>query len=280
MSTPLGPGSVLAGWRLVRLLGAGGHGSVYLAEHPRRPGPVALKLVPLPPADAAQRAAFLRSAEVARDLVHPGIVALFDAGVEGGLGWLAMEAAPGVELERYTRPPRLLPEPLVLRAALRVAQALAYAHGRGVVHRDLKPANVLVHWPGDSLKLVDLGLARTADATQTATGIVPGTPAYMAPELLAGGLPTPRSDLYALGAMLFQLLAGRLPFEAPTLGELLHRAATEPAPDLARLCPALPPALPALVARLLAKSAAERPADAAAAVQSLQAIAAAWPAAS
>ena len=271
---------VVAGWQLLRLLGEGSHGSVHLAQRPGRPGVVALKLVPLAPHDDAARGAFRRSAAVAHALVHPGIVRLLDAGIAGPLGWLAMEAAPGVELERYTRPARRLPEPLALRAALRVAQALAYAHGRGVVHRDLKPANVLVHWPGDSLKLVDLGLARAADAAQTATGIVPGTPAYMAPELLAGGLPGPPGDLYALGAMLFQLLAGRLPFEAPTMGELLRRAATEPAPDLARLCPALPPALCALVARLLAKAPADRPPDAQAVVEALQAIAAAWPAAS
>jgi serine/threonine-protein kinase len=256
-------GNEIAGYRLLRLIGQGAHGAVYLAHEPATAATVALKLVTLPAGSGAAlaRENFLRSAAIARRLVHPDIVAQHAAGVDGTVAWLAMEPVPGSDLVRYTSPARLLPEPLVLQVAQRVAQALAYAHGQGVVHRDLKPANVLVHWPGDVVKLADFGLARAAEAANTGTGIVLGSPAYMAPEQLAGGMPTPRSDFYALGVMLFQLLTGRLPHEAETMGELLRRVAYDAAPDLQALRPALPAPLVALVARLLAKQAADRPGD-------------------
>jgi serine/threonine-protein kinase len=272
MPAELRAGTRVAGWRLLRRIGQGTQSTVFLAEPESGGAAVALKLVPLAGTGESARAAFLAGADTARRLVHPGIVAVQAAGVEGALGWLAMEPVPGVSLERYTRPARLLPEALVLRVAEAVAAALAHAHQRGVVHRDVKPANVLVHWPSDTVKLADFGLARAADAGQTATGIVLGSPAYMAPEQLAGGVPTPASDLYALGVMLFQLLVGRLPHEADNLGELLRRVATLPAPDLRQLRPELPAPLAALVAQLLATNPAARPADAAALQQALRAV--------
>ena len=205
-----------------------------------------------------------------RRLVHPGIVAVLGAGVENALGWLAMEAVPGISLGRYTHPARLLPEPLVLHVAEVVAGALEHAHGQGVVHRDVKPANILVHWPSDTIKLADFGLARATDADQTATGVVPGSPAFMAPELLAGSVPTPASDFYALGVTLFQLLTGRLPHEAETLGELLRRVSSQPAPDLRTWRPELPAPLAGLVASLLAIDPACRPGGGPALRQALQ----------
>jgi eukaryotic-like serine/threonine-protein kinase len=269
-------GRTVAGWRLLRLIGQGAHGSVYLAEGAGHAEPVALKLITIDASGGLPRArqAFLDSAEVARQLHHPGIVRLHAAGVEGHTGWLAMEAVPGTDLGRYTQPPRLLPEPLVLRLAQRLALALDCAHRLGVVHRDLKPANVLVHFPSDTMKLADFGLARAADAAQTGTGIVLGTPAYMAPEQLAGNVPTPQSDLYALGVMLFQLLSGRLPHDASNMGELLRQVARAPAPDLRLLVPAIRPGLAALVARLLAKRPAQRPADARELAAALEALSA------
>ena len=275
------PGHSLAGYRLIRRIGQGSHGAVYLAEDPRGPLTVALKVVALPPGASAQiaRDAFLRSVATARRLNHPGIVALHAAGVEGPLAWLAMEPVPGSDLARYTRPQRLLPEPLVLRVCERIALALAYAHRQGVVHRDVKPANVLVDWPSDAVKLADFGLARADDGVQTGTGIVPGSPAYMAPEQLAGAVPTPRSDLYALGVMLFQLLAGRLPHEGASMGELLRHVADEPVPDLRLLRPDLPASVSSLTARLMAKRPTERPADGDAVARELAALVASWPAA-
>ncbi|MBE0550066.1 MAG: serine/threonine protein kinase, partial [Rubrivivax sp.] len=226
MQAVLRAGSVVAGYRLLRIIGQGTQSTVFLAEREADAQAVALKLISLAGADQGARLAFLHSAAAARRLVHPGIVTVLAAGVEGALGWLAMEPVPGASLERYTRPSRLLPALLVLRVAEAVALALAYAHRQGVVHRDIKPPNILAHWPSDTVKLADFGLARVADAAQTATGLVLGSPGYMAPEQLAGGVPTPASDFYALGATLFQLLAGRLPHEAQALGELLRRVAS------------------------------------------------------
>jgi serine/threonine-protein kinase len=278
MPTGVQAGRSVAGYRLLRFIGQGSLGTVHLAEEIATGLPVALKLVPLRAGAASARKAFLASTEVARGLVHPDIVAVHAVGVEGHIGWLAMEPVPGTDLTRYTRPGRLLPEALVLQVGERMARALAYAHAQGVVHRDLKPANVLVHWPTQTVKLADFGLARAADAVQTGTGVVLGSPAYMAPEQLAGGVPTPQGDFYALGVMLFQLLAGRLPHQGESMGELLRQVASDAAPDLRTLRPTLPAAVAELVARLLAKRLADRPAEGVAVIASLQALAAALPA--
>jgi serine/threonine protein kinase len=267
-----GAGQTFAGWRLLSPLGSGAHGTVFLAEPLAGGARVALKLTLLPADDPVGREAFLRQAEAVHRLSHPDIVALLGAGVEGATGWLAMEPVPGCELGRYTRPSRLLPEALALAIVERVARALAHAHREGFVHRDLKPANVLVHLPTDVVKLADLGLARPANAESTRTGVMAGTPTYMAPEQLAGALPDARSDVYALGVTLFQMLTGRLPHEAPTLGELLRRVSNEPAPDLRTLRPDLPPSLAALLARLLQRRRQDRESDAGAVADELRTI--------
>jgi eukaryotic-like serine/threonine-protein kinase len=276
-------GSVVAGYKLIRRIGQGVHGTVYLAEDVGRlqslTQPVALKLMPLPAGEdvAKHHKAFMRNATASAALIHPGIVTLYRAGVEGGLGWLAMEPVPGSDLSRYTQPHRLLPEPVVLQVGDSLAQALGYAHGQGVVHRDLKPANVLVDWPSRTVKLADFGLARLPDAAQTDTGVVLGTPAYMAPEQIAGGLPTPQTDFYSLGVLLFQLLTGRLPHLGASMGELLMQVARQPAPDLRDLRPGVPAPLAELVAKLLFKRAADRWAHAPTIAQALRDIGAAWP---
>ncbi len=268
-------GHTVAGHVLHRLLGSGAHGTVYLASPVGSQQLVALKLLPLPAGQAAAAAerTFLDTAAAARTLSHPDVVAVHGAGVEAGLCWLAMEAVPGGELGRYTRPPRLLPESLVLQICQRLARALAHAHRYGVVHRDVKPANVLVHWPSHTVKLTDFGLARMADSLNTATGMMLGSPAYMAPEQLAGNVPTPHTDLYALGTTLFELLAGQPVYPGQTMGELLRQVSQDAVPDLATLRPDLPPALTALLRQLLAKSPVERPSDGDAVADALQLIA-------
>lgn len=274
MSKPagLGAGQSLAGWQLLREIGHGTTGTVFLAARPSSAQLVAMKVVPLAPGGSqpAAGALFLASAEAAMRLQHPHVVRVLDAGLEPGLAWLTMEAVPGTDLVRYTRPPRLLPEAVVLKLAERLALALAHAHGQGLVHRDLKPANVLVDWAGDVLKLADFGLARIGDASNTGTGIVPGTPAYMAPEQIAGAAPSAATDLYALGVLVFELLAGRLPHEGRTMGQLLQQVARDPPPSLASLRPELHAGFVDLVARLLSKAPAQRPADAAAVAAELR----------
>ncbi len=195
-------------------------------------------------------------------LRHPDIVAVLDAGRVGGTGWVALELVIGTDLRRYTRPDRLLPHRLVARIGARLARALAHAHAQSVIHRDVKPANVLVDWSHDIVKLGDFGVARWADHAQTQSGQAIGSPDYMAPEQLAGGDVGPAADLYGLGASLYELLTGRRPYAAPTLGELLRAVANDPVRDLEQLCPELPMALSQLIMSSLAKHASQRPASA------------------
>jgi serine/threonine-protein kinase len=194
MAAVRGPGTAVAGWQLLRPLGTGSQSEVWLAR--RGEQVAALKLQPLPRGAelAAAAEAFLHAAELARGLQHPAIVAVWEAGLagaDGALAWLAMEPVPGVDLQRYGRGPRLLPEPVVLHVLQRVAAGLVHAHAHGVVHRDLKPANVLVNWADDAVRIVDFGLAWTVGSSPTGTGIVPGTPAYMAPSSWRAPSPTP-----------------------------------------------------------------------------------------
>ncbi len=274
---------VVGGYRLAELIGRGSIGDVHLAVEPITGHQVALKLLrPHTDANGEERAQsrrrFLAEAETARRLSHPDIVRVLASGDDAGTAWMAMELLGGCDLERYTRPARLLPEPVALRLVERLARALAYAHGRGVVHRDVKPANVIVDWAAGRVTLTDFGLARAAGAESTRTGIVLGTPVYMAPEQLAGAPADARGDLYALGVMLFQLLAGRLPHESHSLGDLLRQVAHDVAPDLGQLRPDLPPALARLVAGLLAKPPGARAHDAAAVADALAMLGAALPA--
>lgn len=251
---------------------------VYLARDTRNGQRVALKTLALGrelegDALAEARARFLREAEAARRLRHPGIVKVLDAGEAQGVAYLAMAPLPGHDLSRHVAAGGLLPATQVLRIAARLADALAYAHAQGVVHRDIKAANVLVDLAADRVALTDFGIARIGDASHTRTGMLLGTPQCMAPELLAGQRADSRSDLYALGVLLFQLLCGRLPFEAGALGALMRQVVNDPAPELHVLRPDLPAALDALVARLLAKDPALRPQDGAELALELRAIA-------
>ena len=143
---------------------------------------------------------------------------------------------------------------VVVGICQRVALALDLAHRTGIVHRDIKPSNVLFDPTTGTVKVTDFGSARVADTAATRSGVMMGTPAYMAPEQLAGADATPQCDLYALGVLLFELLIGRRPFEADSMGDLLARIAHQTPPRVRMLRPELPPLLDDIVARLLAKS--------------------------
>ena len=256
----------LGPYRLLRTIGRGSMGAVHLALDGRDGRAVALKVMPLggdaaDDAQASGRQRFLSEIAAARRLSHPDIVAVHDAGEHAGQLWLAMELLRGCDLARYTHMSRLLPEPLVLQLVERLARALAHAHAQGVVHRDIKPANVMLDLPARSIKLTDFGVAGLADMSRTRTGVVLGTPYYMAPEQLAGAAADARSDLYALGVLLFQLLSGRLPHEHASLGELLRAVATEAAPDVRTLRPTVAPAVAEVVAWALRKRPEQRPSD-------------------
>lgn len=277
----LSPGASFAGYRIERLIARGGAGTLYAAVDPRDDLPVALKLVLLPPgdddADAIDaRERFLREAGAAAQLHHPNIVTVYGAGQAHGYGYIVMELLTGCDLSRYTRPARLLPEPVVLEVAAQVADALAYAHAAGVLHRDVKPANVVADLPRQQVKLTDFGTARIDNGARSRSGVIAGTPLYMSPEQLAGGRLDGRSDLYALGVMLFQLLTGRLPYEAESMGQLLAQVARGAPLSLAALRPDLPAPVCQLVNQLLQKLPSDRPAHGGDVAGRLRALAAAW----
>lgn len=264
--TSAGPAPLNGRYRLGGRLGEGAASQVVEAVDMRTGSTVAVKLIRLPPdLPPAQRKEWStrlrREASLARRLNHPDIVHLLDAGVEPDLVWLVMERVRGADLTRYTQAQRLLPDNLVMQIGARVAAALAHAHAHGVVHRDLKPANVLVNLAAGQVKLADFGVARVDDAEATRTGLTLGTPAYMAPEQLAGQPASAASDAYALGVMLFELFAGRRPHEAANLGELLRATASQPPAALSALRPDLPPSVIQAVHQLLAHNPAGRPAD-------------------
>jgi serine/threonine protein kinase len=271
---PGGTGRAEAAWvagryQLGAVIAEGAASRVHAATDRRTGAAVALKLSPLPvDLSLAQRADWLarmqREIQVAQRVAHPGVVALLDAGMDDHHAWLAMEQVRGLDLSRYIPRSRQLPDPLVLDIGARIAQALAHAHGNGVVHRDLKPANVLLDLAGGAVKLADFGVAREHGHDITRTGVTLGTPAYMAPELLSGAAATAASDAYALGVLLFELLTGVRPHQADTLGELLRAMAQRPAVSLAQARPDLPASVAALVDQLLRADPAQRPPDLAA----------------
>lgn len=269
-------------YRIVRALGEGSSATVYLAEDPHDGRLLALKVLANQGALASAerrelRARFLQEAAIVRRLQHPDIVAVQAAGEAQGSLWLAMDLAPGGPLDQHLDARHLLPPRVALRIAARVARALGHAHRQGVVHRDIKPSNVLVDLASDSVKLTDFGTARLLDSRRTGTEFILGTPAYMAPELLAGHVATAATDLYSLGVVLFELLAGRRPHQSSSMGELLRQVARETAPDIRGLRPELPTGVSAVLVRLLAKRAAARPSSADELAEELDQVLAHWP---
>jgi eukaryotic-like serine/threonine-protein kinase len=259
-------GTLLGPLRIERPIARGASAVLYLATDVDTLVPVAVKALCLPDAaheDPAVAESFLDQARRASDLQHPHIVRVYGGGQVRGVAFVAMEFLPGSSLARWTAAGRRLPEAAVLEIAAQLAEALAHAHRQGIVHRDVKPANVIYDPAVRRAVLTDFGLARAPDAQATRSGQLLGSPAYMAPELLAGAAPDARSDLYALGVLCYELLAGRPPFEAAGMGALLRAIANDAPPPLALLRPELEAAtaLDALLAPLLAKAPDERAAD-------------------
>jgi eukaryotic-like serine/threonine-protein kinase len=268
----LAAGARLGSYEVLAPLGAGGMGEVYRARDARLEREVAIKVLPVDAlADETRRARFLREARAASALNHPQIVTIHEIGSEGGVDFLVMELVPGETLAR-----RLcrgaLPLDEALRVAIPLADALAAAHGAGVVHRDLKPANVMVT-PDGVVKVLDFGLAKLVhgdadDAAQTQSdvatgsltrsGIVLGTSGYMSPEQARGGGVDSRSDIFSYGAVLFEMVTGRRAFAgAPGADPLAAVLEQDPQPPSA-LVPGLPGELERVILRCLRKDPARR----------------------
>ena len=239
-------------------LGRGAMAMVHLAREIGSGREVAIKRLALQREFAAEdladvRQRFMREARAARHLHHPDILEVLDAGEAGQDAWIAMEYVRGQDLSHYTRPGQLLPVHEVLAISVRLARALAYAHAQGVVHRDIKPSNVMYDRDSGTLKIMDFGIARIADGSRTRTGLVLGTPSFMSPEQLAGLKVDGRSDLYSLGAMLYQLLTGHLPHQSESMAKLMQMIAQQPAPDVRHYRPGLPESLALVLALALEK---------------------------
>ena len=250
-------GRVLAGrYRLDARLGRGGMGEVWRARDAQLERDIALKLPTATTVDEAETERLLREARIAAALNHPGIVAVYDAGVSDGQPFVVFELVEGSNLR--VRPAR--GEDAVRAVGRQVLEALEHVHANGIVHRDLKPENLL--WDSDAadarVKLADLGVARPGGSATLTRNVIVGTAAYLAPEQATGALVDGRADLYALGITMYELLAGRTPFAGPDLLSVISQHLHAPVPPLRLYVPGVDPALEGFVLQLLRKSPDER----------------------
>ncbi len=270
-----GEAGTLGPYRIVKELGKGGMGSVYAAVDTRLDRKLALKM--MLPAFAADRDAkerFLREAKAAAKVNHDNVVTVYEADERGGVPYIAMQFLEGLPLDEYLKKKGSPAVPQIVRIATEAAAGLAAAHKLGLVHRDIKPANLWLEAPNGRVKVLDFGLAKPLDAESevTKSGAVVGTPAYMSPEQARGEKVDARTDLFSLGAVLYRLCTGKLPFNGPTTMSILMALGMEEPPPVRDLNPAVPESLAGLVHQLLAKRADARPQSAAEVVQRLLAI--------
>lgn len=247
-------------------------GVVYRAMDPVLNRPVAIKVMSEGIAqDKGLRERFLREAQAAGSLQHPNVVTIYDFGETDGHLFIAMEYIEGADLEHLL----LHKAPLTLAAKLDIVidvlNGLSYAHRRGIVHRDIKPANIRVDQEGNA-RIMDFGVARLAASNLTSSGVMMGTPTYMAPEQISGGAITPAVDLFSVGAMLYEFLADAKPFQGDTLHTVLFKIISESPPDLRDVKPDLPPVLTDIVNTALAKDPANRYKSAAEMADALSAV--------
>jgi serine/threonine-protein kinase len=261
----VGPcGTRIDRWEVERLLGSGGFGAVYVARHTVLGQRVAMKLLREGRVNDDSTARFVREARAAAAVGSPHVVRVTDFGqAPDGCAFLVMELLEGSDLERILKGAGTLPPDRAVDVARQMLDGLAAAHRAGVVHRDLKPANVFLAREGsrEIVKVVDFGISKSVDPSEqtiTRTGVVVGTPAYMPPEQLKGEGVDPRSDVYAAAAVLYQMLSGRLPHEAPSFELLVLRVCTEDSTPLRNVMPQVDPQLAAVVERGLARDRAMR----------------------
>lgn len=254
----------LGRYEIEKELGKGAMGIVYLGKDPKIGRTVAIKTMALTqqfddPAELASvKERFFREAETAGRLSHPNIVQIFDAGEEHDLAYIAMEFIKGNDLTRHIKPGTLLQMEEVLQYVAQAADALDYAHQNNIVHRDIKPANMMLVEANKNIKLMDFGIARISDSSKTKTGMVLGTPSYMSPEQLAGRKVDGRSDLWSLGVTLYQLLTGKLPFQAESMATLMFKIANEPHDPISSARAELPAKINVIIDRAMNKNVEQR----------------------
>jgi serine/threonine-protein kinase len=266
-------------YEIVRLLGEGGMGAVYQARQVAMDRMVALKLILSDLVrSAAAVARFQREMKLTARIEHPNTIRVYDFGETEGRLFLTMELLRGKTLKQVLAESGRLELDRIVRIATQVTRALQAAHSEGVVHRDLKPDNIMLleqYGERDIVKVLDFGIAKSLDEHErgmTSAGAVVGTPAYMSAEQAMGHAVDPRSDLYSLGIILYEMASGRVPFTAPALTALLLAHATELPTPLAHVVPGVHPGLASLVDELLRKDPAERPQSAKAIERRLEAL--------
>ena len=260
--TPSGAPERIGKYYVVHEVGRGSSGTVYLSHDPFYGRDVAIKLYHATGGDDAAgrnaRRMFMGEAHMIGKLHHPNIVPIYDAGEEEGRRYVVTEHIHGARtLSAYCRPGSLLPIDQVVQIVYKCAKALHYAHSRGVIHRDIKPSNILLTQDGD-VRIVDFGIALVADSDISRLEGVAGSPAYMSPEQVQGHPLDARSDLYSLGAVMYEMLCGQRPFRAGALGKLLRQVVQSEPEPLGQVRPGIPPQLEAIVVRTLQKDPEQR----------------------
>ena len=252
-------------------LGRGAMGTVYRARDPVLDRLVALKTVaPALLSQVDSRARFQREARAAARLTHPNIVTIYELGEADGTLFIAMELLEGSDLAQLMAGPASLTRDQKVRVVVDICRGLDYAHKQGVYHRDVKPANIRITTDG-TVKVVDFGIAQVIDGVNmTRTGLVLGTPSYMAPEILEGARFDPRADMWAVGVILYELLSGRRPFESPTVPALVYKVVHERARPLDAKALGLPAPLVAAATKALARQPDDRFPDLQAMAQALE----------
>lgn len=243
---------------LEELVGEGAMGKVYRALDPVLSRAVAIKLMSASISqDSHLRDRFLREARAAANLQHPNIITIYDFGDAGGHPYIAMEYIEGTDLAHIIQDRQPVSLETKVSYVINLLNGLAYAHTKGVVHRDIKPANIRVTADG-RVKIMDFGIAHLSGSEMTHSGVVLGTPDYMAPEQVRGLPVTPQTDIWSAGALLYELLTFEKPFSGETLHAVLFKVVTEEPPSITKLNPSLPEALERIVNTALNKEASKR----------------------
>jgi serine/threonine protein kinase len=265
----------LGKYRVLKVLGSGGMGVVFLAEDVEHQRQVALKtMLPEAAANERSRKRFVREARATQAFEHEHIVTIYQVGEDRGAPFLAMQFLQGESLHERLGREGTLPIPEVLRIGREVAEGLAAAHARGLIHRDIKPANIWLEGQAGQVKILDFGLVRMAgdDQRLTQTGMIVGTPEYMAPEQARAETVDARCDLFSLGCVLYHLCTGRQPFQGhDTMSTLMALALENPMPVCLVNLEA-PAGLSDLIEKLMAKKPEDRPAEARVVVEAIKAI--------